>query len=567
MVGIFQFSQNAERNTTLPPNFFRGVEPELIQLGRNTIRLFDQNYPTAPQEIRAQFLELVRISLPQHRELQIWNPEIRRTNIERTRAGLELIGMMVQSHNIDSNGLQFATEIARAGTGTYRYHAGDALALYNNVPSYRGAFLTLIRTMDKVPTTEEIINSTRIQSITHSILEIAGSVFKGPNIFANSEERATFESFLTQIAPLNLQERQRRLAHASNFSRSFGLAGLDHVAREYRTDPNAAPYNLEQLEMRILEVPQQNRTNVFQYSRQIIELDYQIRREREAIGLSNGVFGESRCLEFASILVQNSQTFEQVREEARQLITGFGLDSNNLELTANFAYGIGVLGIERTRELCRTHGMQNFARYTPRTLEAVWQSMHFNQDQRPIYFLFMNRDSQNERGSDWNGSFYLNGPRIETLTIGYRLIIMESPNASDFFTGIIRTAQQYGQIGGWELAGHAGSTVIQTGPNVTNPNHQITITDMNQFQALLARRIFTQNAVGVISGCRTGDTQGNIPPIAQQISRAFGGRPIFAPNVETRTIGFRFDANNLVIGTYYLQGEEMQFIRGQRTDR
>ncbi len=564
---IFQFSGQSTRRMrgevqNLPPNFFQNVvPPESILVARNTISTFDQRYPNASAQTRDQFLNLVSRNLT-----HIQDPRLIYTIAEQTSQDIlaqwQIHGLLCQG-SLNPSSINFIDRISLVNYDL-NPRFGDVATFYENLPQH-AEFLERLATTSRSSVDRRTLSS---------LLDISHHLFVGRNTFVNHDSAEQFGSFIDQISGLNPLDRSELATITLMLTRSYGLTGLNFVEESIRRFGASADTIREIVEVephfrdRADQFTIENAIELLQNQTDLRSLNSQITNERAQI-LSvnpseiNGI--SLSILEvFAGLLSlsQQNRTLNQSLADARSMIHELGLDENSTELRANFAYGITVLGRERARQLYASQGIENFARYTPTTLEAVSQNINDRTvlDTRPVFYLFMNRDN-----ADWNGAFYANSNQIERLTRGYRLIIVESPDARDFSNAAIRTAARHGQIGGWVIGGHGDPNSIQTGPDRTNENHQLDLTDANQMQVLLNRNIFHSNAVGVLISCNTGNTENQNQPIGQQISTALGRR-VIAPNRPTGLHEFQFDQNNHLVGATYRQSESaVNFSGGSRS--
>ena len=218
----------------------------------------------------------------------------------------------------------------------------------------------------------------------------------------------------------------------------------------------------------------------------------------------------------------------------------------NNELIVNFAYGIAILGVIRTRSLAQTNGIRYFCRYTRELLQESYahsQSRLTEGEESTTkgYLIAQGRD-------DWNGAFYYNAHKHDQLRRGYRVVIIEDNNDNALFR---RALQMRNRIGSrfWDgtLAGHGNATSIQLGR--TRNDGGLLDTNDSEIRSILPR-LFRRGCRITLNACSTGRNSSRYS-IGEMIADTLGGT-VYAPptdaalqryilNSAGRVVGARFD--------------------------
>ncbi len=206
----------------------------------------------------------------------------------------------------------------------------------------------------------------------------------------------------------------------------------------------------------------------------------------------------------------------------------------DLERLINFAYGVSVVGAERTRTLNKVLGMKYFFRYRPELLREVVSNIDLTvPDGRPVFLAVFTQ-------SDWNGTFYYSSDSIANLTRHYRVIIVETLYDAVMFREINRIAGQYGRLAGLSISGHGSEYGVSLGPNgyFSGADGQEVTRLQDSFDA---------NPVIVFDSCSTGRYGDAIAGIFQNIT----GSRIYAPVRPSNVAGYNLDGNGAIIDAYH----------------
>lgn len=547
---IFQIHAQRQ-NREIPPNFLEDTLPVFSKFARELIRVIDQKLPDLNRETRRGIIHAIDDSIPRNHynvdgRIRIQSPPSQET-----------ISLVIQEIR------NFTAKIETGQLNTQNLEAINNLIRNRDMNLRTAIAVETIQSRDqniREFVDREIANEQRTSTgLAHRITRIV-QIAEG---LGSRSEREAYLLIGQMIQNRDAREQRSRFAEAGSILETHGVEGLRFL--EYNTR-SQSPRELPEI---IQMYRRRRREFSFQSAQNMITIIRGIRTfESELMGAARAQWGEDASFrvpihrfDFSSEILQGRKNFGQLTVQAMQTMNELGLDHNNRELLFNFIYAISTIGEVATRELHNRTGIVHFARYTRHTLEEVLSNIvNTNRDQRPVALLAMNREA------DWNGAFYAQSEQIETLTRGYRLIIVENSTDQELFRRTIEAATRLGPIRALGFGGHGNAQSIQVGPDITNPSHMINISDTRNIGLLLGQNILTQDAAIFLMACKTGDTQ-NGQPIGQQISNSLEGRKLFAPNQPTRLDHFEFDQSGMIIDVVYGDPAAREQFQGRITPR
>jgi len=206
--------------------------------------------------------------------------------------------------------------------------------------------------------------------------------------------------------------------------------------------------------------------------------------------------------------------------KVKDIVLSVGADCDDVIICLNFAYGIALLGEEKTRELYYDMGIEYFARYSKETLSALQKNLDESGSNRPVLLALFNKN-------DHNGAFYNRGRKLDSLTKYYRVFIVESSEEEQLYRYIENIGKIYGKIAAGVIAGHGEKTAVQFG---NEEKGSIDLSDEEELADI--KRYFIETPIIVFDSCSTGEDETAIAGLVSRILFAKVFAPI-APNSET----------------------------------
>jgi hypothetical protein len=552
---IFQLHVRRERDLQLPRDFFNDTLPVFSTPARELIRAVDQNCPNLSRENRNRLIEIIGYAIPKNHtyiddRIPVERPPSRE-EVNRTIQELKSFTLKLDRGEITTQTIETMLRLNQCGEFSLRSLV-HLIRPYNADQNFR-------EFIDRV-TTDVIIRARNPMLVIQieEMVEVAQRMTQQ----SENEVYRLMGQLIQRAAPQNQGEIGIRAMSTFHQNSIEGLRFLEYNTR-----------NSQHSELDLIEVHgiyrQTQQFFTFERAQNMLSLIRGIRNfEQEINHNANARWGNDAGFDvyrtrfqFSDAILRGEMNFGQLTVRAMQTMNDLGLNHNNREILFNFIYAISTIGEVATRELHNRTGIIHFARYSRHTLEEVLSNVtNPNRDQRPVAVLIMNRDA------DWNGAFYQKSRQIETLTRGYRLVIIEDSNDQEALRRTIEVATRLGPIRAIGFGGHGNAQSIQIGPDRNNPNNLIDLSDTNNMGLLLDQHILTQDAVIFLIACRTGDRRGG-RPIGQEISDSLSGRRLFAPDRSTALDHFEFDDNGIIVGVEYTDRGSQQLFQREAIPR
>ena len=549
---IFQLQVRRERDPQLPRDFFNDTLPIFSNPVRELIRAVDQNCPNLSRENRNRLIEIIGYAIPKNHvyiddRIPMERPPSRE-EVSRIIQELKSFTAKLDQGEITTQTIETMLRLNQSG-GFSLISLAHLIRPYNADQNFR-------EFIDRIATDVRLrVRNPMLAIHIEQTVEIAQRM--APQV--ENEVYRLMGQIIQRGTPEGKEGRCGRAMSAFHQNSIEGLRFLEYNTR------NQQHSEADEIEVRsIYQQTQQFFTferaqNMLSLLRGIRNLEEEIDHDARVRWGSEAGFNIHRTrFNFSDAILSGQMNFGQLTVAAMRTMNDLELDHNNRELLFNFIYAISTIGETATRELHNRLGIVHFARYTRHTLEEVLANISTpNRDNRPIAVLAMNREA------DWNGAFYTRHREIDTLTNGYRLVIVEDTQDQTIFQRIIETATRLGPIKAIGFGGHGAADSIQMGPNRADPNQMIDLSDTMKMNLLLNRNILTPDATLFLIACSTGNTSSG-RSIGQEISNSLDGRRLFAPDRPTALDHFEFDQNGEIANVVYRTEEAQRlFERGR----
>ena len=245
--------------------------------------------------------------------------------------------------------------------------------------------------------------------------------------------------------------------------------------------------------------------------------------------IASGYFYVSELLRKEDIPRDSLKFFD----EGFALAASMGGNDVTPEIALNYAYAIGTVGTEKTRDLHNQTGMTFFGRYTKDLLEEFHANLdpEKSKDKPPLFVSFPM--------TDWNGAFYRGGKALDPLIKHYRLFPSESVDERQVYNNIGRAAEIRGPLSGMILAGHGDENSVQIGGEKTQRGWKRRgssdlkpelIDTLDKPRWLEMRPNFIDDPVVIFFSCSTGKSEHGIESM---FSEVWPNGRIFAPTEDS----------------------------------
>jgi hypothetical protein len=539
---MFIFQLRAVRSS-IPDNFFDGVPLALIQPTTQLINRFIELNPNATLSHRKEFFNMIYYAIPRkedrYLEDRVYTRNPTQFDIESGFIAVSRFLAIVNTSQATEQNIRTVRLLEENGFIFQKTMTFQLANFYNSNIDFRNYVDQLIGLNNSNPSSRDrLLHITTILSRAEQNMEAAPYDLLG--------------AYLRNIQNYTVENKTEALYRAADFYNRYGVEGLHYIEHFSRhrnvlsSRTTSTWHELTVYDNRQATFTAQRAENLINFMQNFRRMADEVREikiarsgsVREDIG-SIGLGGfrpNQRILE--------GMNYGQVVTQAMQTMDRFGLDVTDRELLFNFVYAIATIGSEMAAQIHSRLGIVHFARYTQHTLEEIYHNItNPTRDQRPVAFLYMNRQA------DWNNAFYNDSTQVDSLTRGYRLIIVEDSTDHRFYQSAIQTATRLGPIRAVGIGGHGKPDEIRVGPGRSEESF-IDLTDTTEMNLLLDRNILTRDAIIFMIACSTGNTEHG-SPIAQETSRALGGRRVFAPSIPTNIREFEFDGTGMITNVHY----------------
>ncbi|MCI0503307.1 hypothetical protein L0Y65_01190 [Candidatus Micrarchaeota archaeon] len=233
--------------------------------------------------------------------------------------------------------------------------------------------------------------------------------------------------------------------------------------------------------------------------------------------------------DLSAMLLNNPERFQDGQRLARQLIGGYVPP----EICFNFAYAISTIGVERTTALYRRFGIRHFARYSPEILGRLYERASGRSARPAVLAIYPE--------NDYNGAFYFEGRRLDSLLSDFDVVIYERDTEAGFFSAATDFSRSFGRTSTLIVAGHGSPNGIRFGKETDAG--MLDLTDAREITAL--RSVLLPHPTIVLQACSTGKDRRSISGL---LSRTLGG-VLYAPRTPGNTSHFHISRGR-VSATY-----------------
>lgn len=193
----------------------------------------------------------------------------------------------------------------------------------------------------------------------------------------------------------------------------------------------------------------------------------------------------------------------------------------------NLAYGIEVLGGKNALRLTQERGISYFLRYSKEELERqmyqvdqTYRPKHARleelkqQAQKPVFLVVYNKN-------DWNGGFYDDQNKFNTLSKDFNVVVYEAGNEDAFYDAVEKTAK-IGDITHLLIGGHGSPNGIQLGAG----REETAYLDLTDAQKMKGLKKYLQGAIVILEACSTGQDREAIGGV---LAKTWEVSQLFAP--------------------------------------
>ena len=314
---------------------------------------------------------------------------------------------------------------------------------------------------------------------------------------------------------------------------------------EFLLNGKIAPQNIENAAKELAETIRFLRTNAGEFEKEVMEKFGEVTRNKtfrvemlpkfrepyikaaRRIADELGLFGEGRektdvlldvldnVFGDLTVTMKMIEGIDEKYEEGKMLAAELGIENADAETHINLAYGLAAIGKGKTAALHRRFGMEYFMRYTPATLETLYENIDPKKNRgKPPLFVVFNKN-------DWNGSFYSAGQQLDALHKFYRVTVMETDNETGVYTGIEGASRAYGNADTWIIGGHGTTDSIRMGSG-----GEAQMLDLSDEDELKKLQEYSPKKI-ILVACSTGEHK---KAVGAMISRTFRKARLFAPD-------------------------------------
>ncbi len=249
-----------------------------------------------------------------------------------------------------------------------------------------------------------------------------------------------------------------------------------------------------------------------------------------------------------------AEDFLKMLKRAEEVTSKLGITDQ--KVVREFAFGIYMLGEEKTIALHKELGIEYFTRYSKEGLEQTYKNYILGEkNKKPVLLVVFNKN-------DWNGAFNAVKNAIDQLLPSYRMVIAETSTEDGFYSAIRKTAQKAGKIDTVVIGGHGTMAEINLGQG-RGEKGEIDINDGDELKAL--KEYFITSPVIVLISCETGKYEDFT--VGAMISHSLNATVIAMEKPSNiKPNGFLLDTKGRVQDMLVWKGKTRRYVGGEKQD-